>query len=73
MKSLFVWSHEGSRPPANQAVSSGPDLKPGFASYPRSWWITAWGLVTVLVLSAYASKAVVIPGGGGHDMHRMSH
>ncbi len=66
MKLLFVWSREGSRPPANQAVSLGLASKPNFANHLESWWITALGLITVLAVSACASKAIVIPGGVAH-------
>lgn len=66
MKSLFVWSREGSRGPADQAVSPGHASIPVFACYPGSWWVVALGLITVLVLSACASKAVVIPNGVAH-------
>jgi len=66
MKHLFVWIRECSRSSAYQAVSPGAASKPVFAGHPRSWWTSAWGLVTVLLLSACASKPVVIPVGADH-------
>ena len=66
MMSLFVCSQEGLKPPASQSVNTHTESKTVFARYLLSRWVTAWGLVLVLLLSACASKPVVIPGGIDH-------
>ncbi len=66
MKSFFVWGREGSRGPADQAISLGLASKPNLANHLKSWWITALGLIAVLAVSACVSKPVAIPSGLTH-------